>query len=239
MLNNQENIPSNLTNIYLSIQSQASSSVFYIKIFYLIIIWTISFIFGLLPLCFDNCRKDLRLLNYANAFSAGIFLGIGFFHLLPDSTENFESYFLNEGKNSTIKGWPMVYLLAFISYSFILYLEKVAFNSHALIAHTHGDEDNKENDENVEELKEPLLSGNNNKGNKIIYHDCIDDLDENDNNDKNLFFPENNNERDDEQIIRNIISSKGQFSSVLHSRNLSKYLIFLFLLINCYSVCPR
>ena len=125
MKNNTENIPYNLTNIYLSLTSKTPISVFYIKIFYLIIIWLISFIFGLLPLCFNNCRKELRLLNYANAFSAGIFLGIGFFHILPDATESFENYFLNEGQNSIIKGWPIVYLLAFLSYSLILYLEKV------------------------------------------------------------------------------------------------------------------
>ena len=225
MQNNPEIFPLNLTNIYLSISSQASTNIFYLKIFYLIIIWAISFIFGLLPLCFNNCRKDLRLLNYANAFSAGIFLGIGFFHILPEATKNFEDYFLTEGKNSMIKGWPIVYLLAFLSYSFILYLEKVAFNSHALIAHTHGDEGHLEED-SLNDLKEPLLnSHNDNKGEIKIYHDCTNDLFEDNNEENGLYFKKKSNERDDEQIIRNIISSKGQFSSVLHSRNLSKYLI--------------
>ena len=224
MQDNPEIILSNLTKIYLNSPSQTSTSVFYLKIFYLIIIWAISFIFGLLPLCFNNCRKDLRLLNYANAFSAGIFLGIGFFHILPEATTNFENYFLNEGNNSYIKGWPIVYLLAFLSYSFILYLEKVAFNSHALIAHTHGEGHNPDEENLDNELKEPLLSGNNNKESGKIYHDCTNDLFEDNNNKENeLYFPQKNNERDDEQIIRNIISSKGQFSSVLHSRNLSKY----------------
>ena len=227
-----DKIQSNLTNIYististLSSQTQNNSNIFYIKIVYLITIWIISFIFGLLPLCFNNCRKDLRLLNYANAFSAGIFLGIGFFHIMPEASESFENYFLKEGINSFIKGWPMPYLLAFLSYSFILYIEKVAFNSHALIAHTHGDENNIENDLNLDELKEPLI-GDNKNSNKKIYHDCINDLYENNNNNNvNLFLNKYQNNNDeigsDEQIIRNIISSKGQFSSVMHSRNLSK-----------------
>ena len=208
--------------------SQNSSLIFYLKIFYLLIILIITLIFGLLPLCFNNCRKDLRLLNYANAFSAGIFLGIGFFHLMPEATENFDNFFLNEGKTSFINGWPMPYLLAFLSYSFILYLEKVAFNSHALIAHTHGDEENALSEDNENDLKEPLIR----KSSKKIYHDCTNDLYEDNINEKDLFFQQNNNdnnynkERDeignDEQIIRNIISSKGQFSSVLHSRNISK-----------------
>ena len=182
MQNNPEIIPSNLTKIFLSSPIQSSTSVFYLKIFYLIIIWAISFIFGLLPLCFNNCRKDLRLLNYANAFSAGIFLGIGFFHILPEATENFENYFLNEGKDSYIKGWPIVYLLAFLSYSLILYIEKVAFNSHALIAHTHGEGHNSDEENLDDDLKEPLLAGNNdNKEDKKIYHDCTNDLFEDDN----------------------------------------------------------
>ena len=221
---------STLNSILLLSQnlSQNSSLIFYLKIFYLLIILIITLIFGLLPLCFNNCRKDLRLLNYANAFSAGIFLGIGFFHLMPEATENFDNFFLNEGKTSFINGWPMPYLLAFLSYSFILYLEKVAFNSHALIAHTHGDEENALSEDNENDLKEPLIR----KSSKKIYHDCTNDLYEDNINEKDLFFQQNNNdnnynkERDeignDEQIIRNIISSKGQFSSVLHSRNISK-----------------
>ena len=77
-----------------------------------------------------------------------------------------------------------------------------------------------------DDLKEPLLAGNNdNKEGKKIYHDCTNDLFEDDNKEDELYFRDKNNERDDEQIIRNIISSKGQFSSVLQSRNLSKFKI--------------
>ena len=167
--------------------SNASNYVFYIKILYLIIIAAITSIFGLLPLCFNNCRKDTRLLNYANAFSGGIFLGIAFFHLFPEANENFELYFSSlEGQNSLILGWPISYLLAFLSYSLILYLEKVAFNSHALIAHTHKNDGNEENNLNLKNSSEDEEIGQ------------------------------------DEQIIRNVVSSKGQFSSLLQSRNLSK-----------------
>lgn len=194
--------------------SNPSNSVFYIKILYLIIMAVITSIFGLLPLCFNNCRKDSRILNYANAFSGGIFLGIGFFHLFPEANENFERYFSTpEGKSSFIYGWPMSYLLAFLSYSLILYLEKVAFNSHSLIAHTHNHLDNGivEND-----LNEPLLEKN---ANGKVYHDCTHNLYE---NDANLKYNSDEEIGQDEQIIRNVVSSKGQFSSLLQSRNLSK-----------------
>ena len=206
----------NITNPLLEFLSinNPSNYVFYMKVLYLVIMALITAIFGLLPLCFDNCRKDTRILNYANAFSGGIFLGIGFFHLFPEANENFEIYFASpEGKNSYIFGWPMSYLLAFLSYSLILYLEKVAFNSHALIAHTHThiQEDIEENN-----LNEPLL-GNNQKD--TVFHDCTNHLYE-ENNLKNSSDEEEIG--NDEKIIRNVVSSKGQFSSLLQSRNLSK-----------------
>jgi hypothetical protein len=192
-----------------------SNYVFYVKILYLIIMAVITTFFGLLPLCFNNCRKDTRLLNYANAFSGGIFLGIGFFHLFPEANENFEIYFSSpEGKSSFIFGWPMSYLLAFMSYSLILYLEKVAFNSHSLIAHTHINGGNE-----YSNLNEPLL-GNDEK--KEIFHDCTKNLYDNYDNLNMKNSSEDEEIGQDEQIIRNVVSSKGQFSSLLQSRNLSK-----------------
>ena len=198
--------------------SNSSNYVFYVKILYLVIMAAITSIFGLLPLCFNNCRKDTRLLNYANAFSGGIFLGIGFFHLFPEANENFELYFSSpEGKSSFIFGWPMSYLLAFLSYSFILYLEKVAFNSQALIAHTHKNEGLEENN-----LNEPLLA---NSEKDKVFHDCTHNVYDNGINEVNSNIKNNSEDEEigqDEQIIRNVVSSKGQFSSVLQSRNLSK-----------------
>ena len=212
-LTNNTNISNTLLE-FLSINNP-SNYVFYIKILYLIIMAAITAIFGLLPLCFNNCRKDTRILNYANAFSGGIFLGIGFFHLFPEANENFEIYFASpEGKNSYIFGWPMSYLLAFLSYSLILYLEKVAFNSHSLIAHTHT---HIQGDIEENNLKESLLD--NNEKDKV-FHDCTHNLFEENNNLKNSSDDEEIG--NDEQIIRNVVSSKGQFSSLLQSRNLSK-----------------
>jgi zinc transporter 1/2/3 len=219
-MNQNKNIPNNIPISDMNLQT-ASNYVFYIKILYLTIIVIVTTLFGLLPLCFNNCRKDTRLLNYANAFSGGIFLGIGFLHLFPEANENFELYFSSpEGKSSFIYGWPMSYLLAFLSYSLILYLEKVAFNSHSLIAHTHKTSENLDNN-----LNEPLLE---NHENEKIFHDCTHDLYDDSHKNKNDSNVNLNHSSDsegigeDEQIIRNVISTKGQFSSLLQSRNLSK-----------------
>lgn len=40
-----------------------------------------------------------------------------------------------------MRKYPFPFFLAFLTYSFILFIEKVAFNSHALIEHDHGDHD--------------------------------------------------------------------------------------------------
>lgn len=205
----------NSTILSLVVVENPSVYIFYVKILFLIIIAAITIFFGLLPLCFNNCRKDARFLNYANVFSGGIFMGIAFFHLFPESSENFEKYFSSpEGVNSSLNGVPISYLMAFISYSLILYLEKVAFNSHSLIAHTHKESISEDIDNN---LNEPLLNKEHENSDKI-YHNCIPNI--------NLKSNEINEEEEldqDEQIIRNVVSTKGQFSSLLQSRNLSKY----------------
>jgi hypothetical protein len=38
-----------------------------------------------------------------------------------------------------MRKFPFPFFLAFLTYSLILFIEKVAFNSHALIDHNHGD----------------------------------------------------------------------------------------------------
>ena len=110
--------------------SKDSSFLFYFKLFSFLIILIITFSFGLLPLYFSRFREGTIILSYANPFSGGIFIGIGLFHLLPDASYNFEQYYKTpEGKLCFFYGFPMSYFIVFLSYSFILYLEKVAFSS--------------------------------------------------------------------------------------------------------------
>ncbi len=132
-----------------------SSFLFYFKLFSFLIIIIITFSFGLLPLYFAHNIQGSVILNYANPFSGGIFIGIGLFHLLPDASYNFEQYYKTpEGKSSFFYGFPMSYFIVFLSYSFILFLEKVAFSS----------QDKNSNKSDVmlnEEILEPLLEEQN------------------------------------------------------------------------------
>ena len=112
-----------------SINPSESSFLFYFKIFSFVIIVIITFSFGLLPIFFAKYRQT-TILNYANPFAGGIFIGIGLFHLLPDASFDFDQYYKSkEGSSSFFYGFPMSYFIAFLSYSLILYLEKVAFST--------------------------------------------------------------------------------------------------------------
>ena len=82
--------------------------------------------FGLMPYYIKRFRTSTRFLSISNAFSGGLFLGIGLFHVLPEGAEMLEEYSL-----------PWAYFCAYLSYALILFVEKVAFNSHSLI-HGHG-----------------------------------------------------------------------------------------------------
>ena len=219
----------------------------YFKIGCLIIIMLVSLIFGLLPLYY-NITKSSKFLGFANAFSGGLFMGIGLFHLLPEAQENFESYYLTpKGQKSVFYNQPLSYFIAFISYSLILFLEKVAFDSHALTAHTHGEEGthihhddinqpllddeeelalNKKKSDIAEEFfkpQNPFDKENN------VYHDCTNiyksttkssDQGKINGNKNNFLIEEKEDSDEDENTIKNVLSTKGQFASFLQTRNI-------------------
>jgi len=227
---------------------QTQPILIYFKIGCILIITLVSLLFGLMPL-YCNIKKSSKLLGMANAFSGGLFMGIGLFHLLPEAGENFESYYMTpEGKKSIIFGQPLSYFIAFISYSLILFLEKVAFNSHSLTAHTHGegrshvhhddlDEpllnefDEEENlkgrhIKNKNDLAEEFFNIPSNEKNKKVFHDCTNIYyptnRSSDNAIINKKFIEEHDSDEDENTLKNVLSSKGQFASFLQTRNILK-----------------
>ena len=182
-----------------SINPPESSFLFYFKIFSFVIIVIITFSFGLLPIFFAKYRQT-TILNYANPFAGGIFIGIGLFHLLPDASFDFEQYYNpKEGSTVFFKGFPMSYFIAFLSYSLILYLEKVAFST---------DEKKSENDlniNNVEEKKE-------NKLDDEIYEPLLKDENKDNNNDNNnieILDKEEENEKINNSLM--FKRNKGKF----------------------------
>ena len=152
----KNSITNEIQDLLITNTEESSSFLFYFKLFSFLIITVITFGFGLLPLYFSKFRQGHIILNYANPFSGGIFIGIGLFHLLPDASYNFEQYYRTpEGSSSFFYGFPMSYFIAFLSYSFILYLEKVAFSTE--------EADLKDNNNLLldDDIKMPLIDDNN------------------------------------------------------------------------------
>ena len=130
-----------------------------LKITSIVVFLAMATAFGLMPYFITKCRKSTKFLSVSNAFSGGLFLGIGLFHVLPESAEMLEG----------LSDAPIAYFCAFLSYALILFVEKVAFNSHALIhghGHNHNNEEKRitlsklnetdtENEDN--EKKEPMV----------------------------------------------------------------------------------
>lgn len=94
-------------------------------------------------------------MSMANAFSGGLFLAIALVHILPEAVEGYEDYLHDhEPTNTTMaimggrrmKGlhgdgdghFPLPFVLVFAGYTFILLVDKVMFDSHALFDHDHG-----------------------------------------------------------------------------------------------------
>lgn len=84
-----------------------------------ITIFIITIVFGIIPLKVPTFRSNPKLLSYSNCFAGGLFLAIGVIHILPEAAES-----LDNGSDFNI-----AFLLCIVSFSFILLIDKVIFNS--------------------------------------------------------------------------------------------------------------
>ncbi len=130
-------------------------------------------------------------------------MGIALFHLLPESIENIEQFYsAAEYKDSFWKKIPLSFFLAFASYSMILFVEKIAFDSHALIDHDH--EGGHGHSHEDHELKSQGKSQEKNLGEKLIAKKEEEESDDSD---------------VEEEAMKNVVSSRGKFASFLQMRN--------------------
>ena len=102
-----------------------------IKVACLVFLLGMAIGFGFMPYFITSCRKSNTFLSLSNSFSAGIFLGMGLFHILPESVEMLEE----------VTEVPLAYICCFLSYALILFVEKIAFNSHSIVHAAHCQED--------------------------------------------------------------------------------------------------
>ena len=151
-----------LVNLIQKENEKDNTSNLVIKILSIFIFLAMAMGFGVMPHFIYKCRTSTKFLSLSNAFSGGLFLGIGLFHVLPESAEMLQS----------LSKAPIAYFMAFLSYALILFVEKVAFNSHALL-HGHGhcheeDENNASNKliDSERETENPVIDNKKDEDNK-------------------------------------------------------------------------
>jgi zinc transporter 1/2/3 len=121
---------------------------------------------------------------------------MGLIHILPESAKMLEE----------LSDIPIAYILCFLSYALILFVEKVAFNSHSLLhSHIHSQE-NLQNRENYQ---------NDNR------HNSEDELRENDDSSFNEIKPKEN-EENNEKIYEVKVSQTKEASSEINVKDLGK-----------------
>jgi solute carrier family 39 (zinc transporter), member 1/2/3 len=79
------------------------------------------------------------LMGVANSFSGGIFLAAGLIHMLPEAEEKFKRG-MKADKPNAPDIFPFTYLAAMLSFSLVLFIDKIVFagsHSHNHDSHNH------------------------------------------------------------------------------------------------------
>ncbi len=127
-----------IPQIYASSDPEEESDptlVFWTKIGFIIWIFFEALISGMIPTWSSSCRESPKILGIANSFAGGVFLAIALMHITPEMIETWEGLPQNEGKE---KIFPLPEMLIFCGYTFILIIDKVLFDTHALFDHDDG-----------------------------------------------------------------------------------------------------
>ena len=118
--------------------SDEAHTILMLKIIFIFLIFAISLFFGILPAKVKSCGRNPRFMSMANAFSGGLFLAIALVHILPDVVKDYNEW-VEEHNPGVENAFPLPFVLVFAGYTFILIVDKVMFDSHALFDHGHGD----------------------------------------------------------------------------------------------------
>jgi zinc transporter 1/2/3 len=124
------------------------------KITFIFVIFGVALLFGILPAKIKSCGRNPRFMSMANAFSGGLFLAIALVHILPDVVHEYDEYLESQhnhtesltnqvlfkfkgkqdlhGEGDEPEAFPLPFALVFAGYTFILLVDKVMFDSHAL-----------------------------------------------------------------------------------------------------------
>ena len=103
-------------------------NVFWVKIAFIVVCFLEAFIAGIFPTISKGCRESPKILGIANSFASGVFIAIAIIHILPEEAALWED--MNPDATNL---FPLPYFMMFCGYTLILILDKVAFDSKALL----------------------------------------------------------------------------------------------------------
>lgn len=121
------------------------TAVLWTKIVFIILSFLEAMIAGLIPTWSSSCRESPKILGIANSFAGGVFMAIAFMHITPEMIEAWNDLDINSTEQPdgtrvpNEKIFPLPELLIFCGYTFILIIDKVLFDTHALFDHDHED----------------------------------------------------------------------------------------------------
>ena len=129
---------------------------FNIKTFKIIMLFVIFLcsLSGVLPKLIPAIARNNTVLSFLNCFSAGIFLGMALFHIIPEGAEQYESWATEKGIE---KPFPLAYVLIFVGYLIVLAVDRVIAGfllkltgkeNEAHIGHSHGGGNSHDHDHN-------------------------------------------------------------------------------------------
>lgn len=100
-----------------------------LKILAIFLIFAAGWLGGIAPLAWQRAQREAPWLSSGNAFSAGVFLGIGLIHMLPSA---------DAGWRALGYTYPLAFVLAAVAFASILLVEHVLLpeSAHAM-THAH------------------------------------------------------------------------------------------------------
>jgi len=93
------------------------------KLLSFVVILAAGFLGGIAPLRLKLSATRERHLHWGNAFSGGVFFGVGLLHMIPDAIHHFNDF-------APGLQFPMVLFITGLGFILILLLEKVVIGNH-------------------------------------------------------------------------------------------------------------
>lgn len=93
------------------------------------ILWLMIMFFGMLPIKSTRFQSNPTFLSLSNCFSGGLFVAIGLIHILPEAHADLEGQYEQKKLNANEEVFPLSYILCLVTFSFILFVDKVLFNN--------------------------------------------------------------------------------------------------------------